>query len=200
VFQQVYQRRYESRRSSKPKLHLKKIKIKYGEKRFSLAYAGWNSYTLQCGTITTLISSGDCTLQCGMWLWNRDSEFTKWQHPAMWHLAVGWHAIEFAQTSAMLEFYIWFPFPYITTVDMSFCTSLRNFIQIRPPSAEKMTSCRFSIWCISAILDCRDPIMGSLKSPCTTSYRSSIDTIAVNCLVLEKKSFFCILATDRQTD
>ena len=26
-------------------------------------YAGWNSYTLQCG----------------MWLWNRDSEFTKWQ-------------------------------------------------------------------------------------------------------------------------
>ena len=40
-------------------------------------YAGWNSYTLQCGTITTLILSGDCTLQCGMWLWNRDSEFTK---------------------------------------------------------------------------------------------------------------------------
>ena len=41
-------------------------------------YAGWNSYTLQCGTITT-----DEILQCGMWLWNRDSEFTKWQHPAM---------------------------------------------------------------------------------------------------------------------
>ena len=36
-------------------------------------YAGLNSYTLQCGTITTLISLGDCTLQCGMWLWNRDS-------------------------------------------------------------------------------------------------------------------------------
>ena len=31
-------------------------------------YAGWNSYTLQCGTITTLISSGDCTLQCDKWL------------------------------------------------------------------------------------------------------------------------------------
>ena len=45
-------------------------------------YGGWNSYTLQCGTITTLISSGDCTLQCGMRLWNSDSEFTKWQHPA----------------------------------------------------------------------------------------------------------------------
>jgi len=46
-------------------------------------YAGWNSYMLQCGTITTLILSDDCTLQCGMWLWNRDSKFTKWQHPAM---------------------------------------------------------------------------------------------------------------------
>ena len=29
------------------------------------------------GTIMTLISPGDCILQCGMWLWNRDSEFTK---------------------------------------------------------------------------------------------------------------------------
>jgi len=91
---------------------------------------GWNSYTVQCGTIITLISPGDCTLQCGMWLWNRESEFTKWQHPAMWYVALGWlatefaqwqhramwqvalgrHAIEFAQTSAILEFYIWFRF------------------------------------------------------------------------------------------
>ena len=46
-------------------------------------YSGWNSYTLQYGTIMTLISSGDCTPQCCMWPWNRDSEFTKWQHPAM---------------------------------------------------------------------------------------------------------------------
>jgi len=46
-------------------------------------YGGWNYYTLQCGTITTLISLGDCTLQCGMWRWHRDSEFTKWQHSAM---------------------------------------------------------------------------------------------------------------------
>jgi len=27
-------------------------------------YGGWNSYTLQCG----------------MWLWDHDSEFTKWQY------------------------------------------------------------------------------------------------------------------------
>jgi len=76
-------------------------------------YGGWNSYTLQCGTIMTLISPGDCTVQCGMWLWNHDSEFTKWQHAAMWYVALGWHAVEFAQTSAILEFYIWFRFrPY----------------------------------------------------------------------------------------
>ena len=42
-------------------------------------YGGWNYYTLQCG----MISLGESTLQCGMWLWNHDSEFTKWQHPAM---------------------------------------------------------------------------------------------------------------------
>jgi len=58
----VYQRRYKSRRSSKPKM------------------------------------------QCGMWLWNHDSEFASLQHPAMWQVALGWHAMEFAQTSAILEF------------------------------------------------------------------------------------------------
>jgi len=46
-------------------------------------YVGWNSYTLQCATIMTLVSPGDCTRQCGMLLWNCDNEFTKWQHPAM---------------------------------------------------------------------------------------------------------------------
>jgi len=42
--------------------------------------------------------------------------------------------------------------------------------------------------------------MGSLKSPGTTSYRLSIETIALNCLVFEKIAFFCILATGRQTN
>ena len=50
------------------------------------------------------------------------------------------------------------------------------------------------------MLDLRGPIMGSLKNPCTSSYRSSIETIALNCLVFEKIAFFCILATNRQTD
>jgi len=47
-----------------------------------------------------------------------------------------------------------------------------------------------------------DPIIGSLKRPCTTSYRSSIDSIALNCLVFEKIAFlhFGDRQTDRQTD
>jgi len=45
----------------------------------------------------TLISPGDCILQCGTWLWNRDNKFTKWQHPAMWYVVLGWRTIEFAR-------------------------------------------------------------------------------------------------------
>ena len=155
-----------------------------------------------------------CTLQCGMWLWNRDSEFTKWQHPAMWYVALGWHAIEFvrwhhpamwhvaleswhwirqvaapcsvaggfemtyaiefAQTSAVLEFYIWFRFrPHHRSRHVILHQSLLS--KLDHPRQKKMTSCRFSRWRLSAILDVRDPIMGSLKSPCATSDRSSIE-------------------------
>jgi len=66
---------------------------------------------------------------------------------------------------------------------------------------KKMTSCRFSRWRISAILDFRDPIMSSLKSPFTTSYKSSIDTIALNYLVFVKMALFAFWQqTDKQTD
>jgi len=83
------------------------------------------------------------TLQCRRWLWN-DMRCNSSKRPPYWNSTFG------------------FNFNYITAVDMSFCTSLRNFIQIGPPSAEKMTSSRFSRWRISAILDFRDQIMGSL--------------------------------------
>jgi len=66
------------------------------------------------------------------------------------------------------------------------------------PQQKKMTSCRFSRRRISAILDFGGPIMGSLKSPCTTSYRSSMETIALNCLGFEKIAF--LQFGDRQTD
>jgi len=66
------------------------------------------------------------------------------------------------------------------------------------PQHKKMTSCRFSRWPFSAILDFKGPIMGSLKSPCTNSSRSSIDTVALNCLVFWENHIF--LAFLRQID
>jgi len=43
--------------------------------------------------------------------------------------------------------------------------------------------------------------MGSLKSPCATSYKSSIDSIALNFLIFEKIAFFAFWRqTDRLTD
>ena len=126
-----------------------------------------------CGSgIVTVNSPSGSTLQCDTWL-SDDMPLNSPKRPS--------YSIS---TSG-------FDFDHITAVDMSFCTSLRNFIQIGPPSAEKMTSCRFSRRRISAILDFRDPIMGSLKKPnYITSYRSSIDTIALKCLGFEKIAFF----------
>jgi len=76
----VYRRSKAAARQSPTALKTKKNKI---WRKTIFNYGGWNSYTLQSDTIMTLISPGDCTLQCGMWLWNHDSEFTKCQHPAM---------------------------------------------------------------------------------------------------------------------
>jgi len=106
--------------------------------------------------------TASCNVACG-------SGILKVNSPSgstlQWCAALGWHAIEFVQTFVILEFYIWFPFPHIIAVDMSSCTSLRNFIQIGPPSAERNDVMSIFKMRISAILDCRDPIMGSLKSP-----------------------------------
>ena len=105
----------------------------------------------------------DCTLQCGMWLWNHDSEFTKWQHPAMWHVALGsWHWIcqvaahcNVAGGSGMTCHWIrpkrppyWnstsgFDVDHITAVDMSFCTVCKILSKSDQPRQKKW-SCRFS--------------------------------------------------------
>jgi len=149
----------------------------------------------------TLISPGDCTMQCGMWLWNHDSEFAKWQHPAMWQVALGWHAIEFAQTSTVLEFYIWFRFrPYHRSRHVILHQSAKFYpnrttlgklaaidtVAVNCLVFDKIAFLHFGVkilrWRISVILDFRGPVMGSMKSPCTTSCRSSIETIALNCL------------------
>ena len=68
------------------------------------------------------------------------------------------------------------------------------------PQQKKMTSYRFSRRRISTILDFRGPIMGSLKSPGTTSYRASIDTTALNCLDLRNAFFKFWRQTDEQMD
>jgi len=67
-------------------------------------YAGSNSYTLQCGTITTLISSGDCTLQCDTWLWD-DMPLNSRKRLPYWNSTSGFH---------------------FTAVDMSFCSPKRK--------------------------------------------------------------------------
>jgi len=136
-----------------------------------------------------------------MGLWNRDSKFTKWQHPAMWYVALGWHAIEFAQTFAVLKFYIWFPFPHITAVDKSLCTRLRNFIQIGIPSPEKndvMSIFKMADLSHLGLYGSNNKFFEKPMQAYITSYRSSIDTIARNCLVFEKIAFLHF--GDRQTD
>jgi len=77
----------------------------------------------------------------------------------------------------------------ITAVGMLFCTSLAKFYPDRTTHGRKITSFRSSRWWISAILDFRGPMMGSLKISRTTSYRSSIETTVLNCLVFEKIAF-----------
>jgi len=63
----MYRRRYESRRSSKPKLLKKTIKIKYGEKRFSICRMEF--------------------LHPAMWQ-DHNIDFVRWLHSAVWHEAL----------------------------------------------------------------------------------------------------------------
>ena len=136
---------------------------------------------MECGSgIVTVNSPIGSTLQCDTWLWG-DMPLNSPKRPSYWNSTSGFHF-------------------HIIAVDMSFCTSLRNFIQIGLPSAEKMTSCRFSRWRISAILYFIDLIIGSMKSPCTTFYRSSIDTIPLNCLVFFWENRVFLYFGDRKTD
>ena len=130
-----------------------------------------------------------------------EKRFSIWRmellHPAMWQVALGWHAMEFAQTSAILEFYIRFRVrPYHRSRHSApVCEILSKSDH---PQQKIMTSSRYSRWRISAILDFRGPIMVSLRSQCTTSYRLSIDTIALNCLVFWENRV--LQFGDRQTD
>ena len=76
-------------------------------------------------------------LHHAMWH-NHDIEFAGWHHPAVWQVAVGRDAMEFAQTSAILEFYTWFRFwPYHRSRHVILHQSPKFYPNIAPPSAEK---------------------------------------------------------------
>ena len=121
----------------------------------------------------------------------------------MWYVALGWHTMEIAQTSVVLEFYIWFRFwPYHRGSRHVILHQSAKFYPNRTTlSRKKWRHVDFQddgsppSWILGG------PIMRSLKTPCTTSYRSSIDNVALNCLVFDKVAFFSIWRqTDKQTD
>ena len=117
----------------------------------------------------------------------------------MWQVALGWHAMKFAKTSTVIG--ILHLVSILTISLQSTCHSAPVcgiLSKLDHTQQKKMTSCWFSRWRISAILDVGGPIIGSLKSPCTTFYRSWIETIALNCLVFEKIAF--LQFGDRQTN
>jgi len=126
----------------------------------------------------------------GMTCWIR-----RWQHLTMWQVAVGWHAMKFAQTSAILEFYIWFRFWQYHRSRHVILHQFAKFYSNRTTLSRKND--------VMSIFKTADlshlGVYGSNnrffeKSLYTTSYRSSIETIALNYLVFEKIAFFCILA------
>jgi len=136
-----------------------------------------------CGSgIVTVNSPSGSTLQCDTWLWD-DMPLNSPKRPPYWNFTSGLH---------------------FHTSPQSTCHSLPVYEIVSKsdhPRQKKMTSCRCSRWRISAILNFRGPIMGSLKSPCTTSYRLLIETIALNCLIFEKIALFAFWRqTDRQTN
>jgi len=159
---QVYRRRYESRRSLKPKLHFLKNN-KYGEKRFSI----WRMEFLHPA----------------MWH-DHDIDFARWPHPATWHVALeSWQWIHqvvapcnVIRGSGMTCRWIRPNVHHIgilQLVSISIYHRSRHVIMHHSPkfypnrttlSRKKWRHVMTSRWRISAILDCRD-LMSSLKSP-----------------------------------
>ena len=112
---QVYRRRNESYRSSKPTLHLKKTKIKIWQKTI---------FNTADGILTP------CNVAGGSGMTFHRS------HPNVHHIGI-----------------LHYDFDHITAVDMSFCTSLRNFIQIGPPSSSSSFLACNSYDCVAPYID-----------------------------------------------
>jgi len=142
-----------------------------------------------------------------MWLWNHNSEFTKWQHlqcgswlwdDTPWNAPKRppyWTILICTYCGAIL---IWF-WPYHRSRHVILNQSANFFYPNQTTFSRKNDVMSIFKMADLSHLGFYGPEMGSLKSPCTTSYRSSIETIALNCLAFEKIAFFCILAIDRQT-
>ena len=114
--------------------------------------------------------------------------------PAVWHVGLVCHTIEFAQTSAILAFYFRIRFrPDHRSLHVILHQSAKFYPKNDVMSIFMMAGLRH--------LGFNGSNNGFFEKPMyTTSYRSSMETIALNCLVFEKIAFFCILATDRRAD
>jgi len=152
-------------------------------------------------------------LHPSMWH-DHDIDFVRWLHPAMGHVALeSWQWVHqvaapcnVAGGSGMTCHWVCPNVRHIgnshlvsisTTSPQSTCHSApvsEIFIQIEPPSPEKNDVMSISRWRISAIFGFMGPITGPLKSPDTTSYRSSV--------VFEKMAFlhFGERQTNKQTN
>ena len=108
--------------------------------------------TLQCDTWLwedmPLNSPGGSTLQCGRWLWD-NMPLNLPKRPPYWNSTSG------------------FNFHHITAVYIHSAPDSEILSKSDHLRQKIMTPCRFSRWRISAILDFRDPVMGSLKRPIT---------------------------------
>ena len=124
-------------------------------------------------------------------------EFARWQHPAMWQVALGLQCHVIRPNVCHIRILL-----LVSILTISPHVILHQSTKFYPnltTLSRKKTSCRFSRWWISTILDFRWPIMGSLKSPCTASYKSSIETMALNCSFFwENRVFVFWRQTDRQ--
>ena len=133
--------------------------------------------------------------------WHVVLESWQWIHqvaaPAMWHVALGsWHWIRqvaapcnvaggFGMTCHGIRpnvrhVGILHLVSILTLSPQSTCHSApvcKILSKSDHPQQKKMTSCRFLRRQISAILDFRGRLMGSLKSPCTTSYVVVVDVL-----------------------
>jgi len=141
---QVYRRRYESRHSSKPKLHFLKNMAKN-----HFQYGTWNSYTLHSCNVAleSWQRIHQVTAPCNVISGSRMTCY--WIRLNMCHIGI-LHLVSISTISLQSTYH-----------SAPVCEILSKSDH---PRQKKMTSCQFSRWRMSASLDFMGPIMGSFKS------------------------------------